>query len=510
MSRGVILNFDATAAIGFVLIYCVASLITVGGASGPVTGWGDDWAQYIMHARAITQGRAYSDIGYVWSIYAPLIGPPAYPPGTAFVLAPFFLAFGYSTEIASFSMAACFGLFLLAFYAFLSRLGSRQIALATLVFVALNPVFWRNAQSVGSDNPYLMFCYFALLVATLREGAHGLLAILGYSVLLGILISLAYLTRDVGIILLFSVITVDLVRWRQLAARALPMLTIFVLSAFWQGQLLASTKAYDYDQIVFSMLGTDILGNIVRFFNDFRFYAYLGGHLDAVTGGAFLMFSVVGCSQSLRPSVSELQRPARLVFTRLLSAARSVPLHFIFVTGNVLFLFLLPFDQGGRYLRPFAPILMWYAVIAASALTRLSGRPRVAGGCLALAVGVLTVGTYIINDNPRLGLQAPSSPEARAAAVNRLVPKDEIVVFAKPRAMALFSGRKSIGWPSTVYSHWDEILAQQGLVDFVISNELSLPGEDKESIEDVRKRTRPITMFRNKQFTLYHIGIPFN
>jgi hypothetical protein len=109
----------------------VASLITVGGAGGPVTGWGDDWAQYIMHARAIAQGRAYSDIGYVWSIYAPLIGPPAYPPGT-FVLAPFFLAFGYSMEIASFSMAACFGLFLLAFYAFLSRLGSRQIALATL------------------------------------------------------------------------------------------------------------------------------------------------------------------------------------------------------------------------------------------------------------------------------------------------------------------------------------------------------------------------------------------
>lgn len=507
LSRGFNLSFETTAAIGFILIYCMVCAFEVDGLVG---GWADDWAQYIMHARALAQGQAYSDIGYVWSIYAPLIGPPAYPPGTAFVLAPAFVAFGYSIEIAKFSMVLCFGLFLLAFYAFLTTVGSRTIALATLAFVALNPVFWWSTQSVASDNPYLMFCYFALLVAMLRECAVGLPAILGYSVLLGILISLAYLTRDVGIILLFSVITVDLVRWRQLAARILPIVAIFVLSAIWQSQLLASTTAYD--QIVLSMLGTDISGNIFRLFNDFRFYAYLGGHIDVVTGGVLLVFSAVGCWQTLKPSVSELRRPKQAAFTRLLSAARALPLHFIFVTANILFLALLPFDSGGRYLRPFAPILMWYAVCAASALIRMSSRPRVTGACLALAAGVLTAGTYIINASPRpvLGVQTPSGQDAQAlfAAVERLVPKDQVVAFAKPRAMALLSGRKSMGWPSTGDRRWDEILALQGIGNFAITNRFNLFGEDESKLQDLENRTKPTVLFQNKEFTLYRIEKP--
>jgi hypothetical protein len=47
-----------------------------------------DYAQYLSHARAVAEGRGYSDIGYIFHPEASTIGPPAYPPGLSLTLAP--------------------------------------------------------------------------------------------------------------------------------------------------------------------------------------------------------------------------------------------------------------------------------------------------------------------------------------------------------------------------------------------------------------------------------------
>jgi hypothetical protein len=52
---------------------------------------GDD-AQYLMHARALAEGRDYTDIGYIYTLKNPVVGPVAYPPGGPFLMAPLFLA----------------------------------------------------------------------------------------------------------------------------------------------------------------------------------------------------------------------------------------------------------------------------------------------------------------------------------------------------------------------------------------------------------------------------------
>ncbi|MGH7694019.1 MAG: hypothetical protein ACRENH_03515, partial [Gemmatimonadaceae bacterium] len=47
---------------------------------GAPPGFGDH-AQYLAHARAIVDGRAYTDVGYIYHPAAPMVGPRAYPPG---------------------------------------------------------------------------------------------------------------------------------------------------------------------------------------------------------------------------------------------------------------------------------------------------------------------------------------------------------------------------------------------------------------------------------------------
>lgn len=53
----------------------------------PPTGSGD-YAQYLLHARAIVEGRSYTDIGYIYHPAAPMLGPRAYPPGFPLTLVP--------------------------------------------------------------------------------------------------------------------------------------------------------------------------------------------------------------------------------------------------------------------------------------------------------------------------------------------------------------------------------------------------------------------------------------
>jgi hypothetical protein len=47
-----------------------------------------DYAQYLLHARALVEGRGYGDIGYIYHPAAGLIGPPVLPPGLPLTLAP--------------------------------------------------------------------------------------------------------------------------------------------------------------------------------------------------------------------------------------------------------------------------------------------------------------------------------------------------------------------------------------------------------------------------------------
>ncbi|MGH7712553.1 MAG: hypothetical protein ACREOG_14780, partial [Gemmatimonadaceae bacterium] len=65
-----------------------------------------DYAQYLMHARAIIEGRPYGDIGYIYNPAAGLIGPPTFPPGLPLTLAPLVALGGVHSPLARLLMLA--------------------------------------------------------------------------------------------------------------------------------------------------------------------------------------------------------------------------------------------------------------------------------------------------------------------------------------------------------------------------------------------------------------------
>ena len=58
-----------------------------------------DYAQYLLHAKAIVEGRPYTDTGYIFHPDAWFIGPRAYPPGLPLTLAPIVALAGVHTPL---------------------------------------------------------------------------------------------------------------------------------------------------------------------------------------------------------------------------------------------------------------------------------------------------------------------------------------------------------------------------------------------------------------------------
>ena len=75
-------------------------------AVGPIIGR-SDYAQYLLHAEALLQGRSYTDIGFIFSAHAPFAGPEAYPPGLPVTLLPILAAFGRNAAILKLLMIVC-------------------------------------------------------------------------------------------------------------------------------------------------------------------------------------------------------------------------------------------------------------------------------------------------------------------------------------------------------------------------------------------------------------------
>jgi hypothetical protein len=97
--------------------------------------WGDDFAQYILHAANLANGKPYADTGYIVNPDNPSIGPSAYPPLFPLILAPVYAVFGLN--LTAFKYVECLfllGSLVVGFFLFSDSLSfCERIAVALLL-----------------------------------------------------------------------------------------------------------------------------------------------------------------------------------------------------------------------------------------------------------------------------------------------------------------------------------------------------------------------------------------
>jgi hypothetical protein len=394
--------------------------------------WGDDFSMYIRHAQNLARGAPYAETGYIYNPHNPAVGPKTYPPGFPVLLAPIVKVFGGALgPMKVLIVATLAASLLLLLPLFRSVLPSPYLEALILIF-GFSPVVWELKDHVLADLPFLFFLLASLACFT-HEAADGpVRRRLAYGVVTGFLAYGAYATRVLGVLLVPTFLAHDLLRRRRVGITAAAACAVFVLLAGVQYTAWLRDRSY-FDQL--AVTAASLGQNLVtygRALSDL----WANGYSDGARGALFLTTSglaAVGFAQSLRSGAGW-----REVFPLVYVAA----------------VIAWPSYQGIRFLIPVIPFYLFYCLLGSRHLDEVVRR-RSGGGSgrgrgnvvlvgLAAAVGVTYAGQYSTVPFGRFptGVDRPESVEF-FTFVRNATDSDAVFVFSKPRALALFTGRRA-------------------------------------------------------------------
>ena len=303
----------------------------------------------------------------------------------------------------------------------------------------------------------------------------------------------SYATRTLGGLLLPTVLVYDLLRYRRITRWAILVSAVFLVPATVQGIAIHSNAAY-FDQYdvglgVFAGNAMEYLKESARFWHNGYFFPFGALLFLAVTGLAALGY------------VSSVRRQATIleIFPALYLAA----------------VLLFPGYGGVRYLQPIFPL---YLLFAFRGLRHpwLAQRPALRRAAVA-SLAVAVAGSYLaaataVKLEVTEGISKPESVALFEYVRTHAAP-DDVLVFIKPRAMALLTSRRTSAYhmPKDDLALWDyfERIGANWLI--VVENDHALAeAEDPIRIAylrdfALRNASHLNLAFANGDFRLYRI-----
>lgn len=478
--------------VGLLLIAAVPYLVLAflhRGIEGPAAS--GDWAQYVLHAKALVEGRPYTETGYIFTQLNWTIGPRAYPPGFPLTLAPFF-ALGDSALTGMRLVVALSGAAFIAL-AFL------RLRLSVDPWIAALSAMWCGvivelafaSVSILSDLGFAMLCWLTIYIAD-RPGAWSwkrtvLVAATG-------LAAASY--RVPGIALVAAMVPYALLNWRQVSRQVGAILSFWLAISLGTlivaPSLLPATLLPDSIGQFLSRFTTNILSLRYPLFGATAYPSTIDRIND--------VYHIVAAIVVLLGAVALLQK----VFRSFLFSFAVV------YTGLIV---VSPVSDT-RYFWPLYPVfaccLLQGIATLASNVNRLANRASAVTGVFAT---IILLAAFTRNQK----LPAPSGFNSQADAialsnyVREAAARREIVgiVFTNPRVMALKTNVPSMGlFPGAPREVIEELRAKG--ISHVVLGEFD--GQSCSNVSMARaKETYPFafeTIGVFGRFTLYRFGPP--
>ena len=476
-------------------------------------GWATDFAQYVAHAKNLAEGRPYAETGYIQNPNA-FLAPQTYPVGFPLMLAPLYAIFGLDLlpvkvglcvlAVASMAVAAAL---------FRDRLTPPYLT-ALVAFFGLSPYVTELANYVLSDIPFTLLTLLGLLAldrtyrAAPLSGRQGCWAVVGLLAMGG-----AVITRALGLALPVAVLGYDVLRFRRLpkgtlaltAAAAALCLCLFlgqsmtVADVAGVGQEAGEPSGGGNYGALLQRNTLTRLGELPRmvatsaygYARQSRIYWY--GEAEPlpglVTALHLLLLMLAGAGYVLC-----LRRSLRLTEV------------FLLVYGAALLPwgFVVP-----RYVLPLVPLLLFYAL---TGLAWLDGRVRRRVGAKVLlpASALAMLAAYGVGyahlEFDRTS-EGPLSPDALATYehIRQHTAPDAVIVFRRPRVLALYTGRSSAIYhqagDAELFAYFHDIGA-----GYVLEGGHQ-PGSPMRALAE-RHRERFRLVFKRDEYELYRFSEP--
>jgi hypothetical protein len=394
-------------------------------------GWGGDFALYVLHARNLAEGRAYTDTGYVVNPLNRWHSPSSYPPVYPSLLAPLYAKWGLNYTPFKALNAVCLAVGLWFLYLLSLNAGAPPALGALLVLLSgTSPCLWRLRNEVVPEMAYLMFAMAALWwhVRCDRRNERGCLS----GLLTGALCALAFGTHNLGLTLGAAVLLTEF--WRRrltpyLAGAGLAFAAIALLLG------LASPSSSDYLRMFHPDLGM-VKRNVVEYV---RYFALL--YYGVPKTVQYLLLA--GATGLALAGAWRLRRSASLV----------VIVYALICSG---LLAVWPAANGLRYIVSLIPLYLFLAIAGAVWLRR---GWRYSVHALAAATMFCGAAQYAsMARNPiSEGVRQPEF-QALAAFLRQKAARQDLVVFWNPRVLALYTGGSATTYAPNLDAerNWEE------------------------------------------------------
>jgi hypothetical protein len=396
--------------------------------------WGDDFSMYIHHAKNIVEGVKYDDTGYLRDSHLSVIGPKAYPPVFPLLLSPVYRYFGLNLtamkiEVIFFFLLSLFSLYLL----FKDELPLFYI-LALMLVTGFSPLFWYLKDQVISEFPFMFFVFISLysINKIYQAGNIRYHENLNALIIAGT-IYMSYGTRTIGIILLPSLLVYDLVKRKKPTLLVIKATFLVVLGILIQNLYLHTDTDYlsTFNNFTWSISeALHSIGNIGRPL-DFIPARMNSAVFIIIIPLIILILTLYGLYSKMKDKVSCTE---------------------IFLILYVLSLIpwiIVIHGRGLRYFVPILPLVTFYVLKGFLAFNVIGSRSKEIAFTISFGlVLAFYVYFYACADYGaiRPGISDTYSKEFFDYSKNNIEP-GAVFVFKKPRALVLFTGKKTSTYP---------------------------------------------------------------
>jgi len=445
-----------------------------------------DSGVYIALGQSLVSGQGYS------ATY--LAGHPPhtrYPPVFPAFLAPLIGLIGYHVLAMKLLMVALSMLTLYLLYVFFTDLAEDLMAFLVVTFTATSHGMLFYSQSIMAEIPYLCLSLLALFWVhrCSRRGEWS-----GRAMAMAVaLISLAYLTRLIGLSLLLATVVylvcdspgrpeVKIRRAITLGGCAAIPAIIWFLRNWWVGESGGTAYASDFHlKTVYA--SPSVIDGVVKYLAGIR----TNPAEYALHTARVVFFYYPWVSRTVLPLLLAL-----VIFGSFLWCAvrrRTIlEYYMLFYMGMLL---LLPVENPQRYLVPLIPFIWYYFFTGISRLLAwlrgqvLMHKPDYQGG-VALATALLALALLIVNatmavranviDRGREGYYHVVGEDRYVSIVPWVkahTSPDSVFMWAKPSLRFLWTERKAVGYPRTKSTEDALRSIRQAHVDYVVVDAFS-------------------------------------
>jgi hypothetical protein len=448
---------------------------------------------YIHHAKNISEGIPYGETGYMYNPSFPYFGPKTYPPVFPFLLVPIYWVSGLDFQAMKIIpiLSLLFSLFVIYIY-FRDKLPFYSVFLL-IAAIGFNYYFWNFKDNILSDLPFLLFSYtFFYLADKTYSAEKSLKRVITLCLLTGISLYLSYGTRSIGIVLLPSILLYDFFHHKKFSLKGILIFLFFLIFFLTQNLLLHNEGSY-FDHLYFDH--KNIVNNI-KFYQWHAIGFWSNGYFYPLSEWLFItisLFALGGFLFRIRKfEISEI--------------------FFLFYSAIII---LWPANQGTRFLIPIFPLYLFYFFYFFEVINSISFKKKYINNAISIVLFIVisSAGLSYCMLYSKRGLPAINQGIHKIHSVNMFevvrnkTNENDVIIFIKPRVLALMTGRKSSRYPKP--KNDEELL---NYINKIGASSLIVPISYYSNLRDpylirfiVRNNTRFKHIYSNNYFAYYKI-----